>query len=151
MVRETSKKAFRDIVNEGWLETHQDEAERVIGLLQPCTARQVTEYLKSEGKKIDGWKCCSQLKTLGRVIEVWEAPCLITGRQAYFLALANGPIKPDKNFRPKKSKLAKAKNLLYAIQPFLNPSDDEQSFLLAEIEAFLEEKKKKKRKAKVKK
>lgn len=80
MNKDTSIKAFKEI--KGTLGSLQNEIVKVLNQYGAMTGRELDSYLSHPG----AWKRLSELKRMGKVIEIGKRPCKITGRLAYLWA-----------------------------------------------------------------
>lgn len=80
-MRDTSIKAFHEI--KGTLGSLQQEIVKVLNEYGAMTGRELDTYLNHPG----AWKRLSELRRMGKVIEIGKRACKITGRTAYLWAV----------------------------------------------------------------
>lgn len=106
MVRETSKEAYRKIVEQKLLPPLQQLVLDAVYNFGPCTANELVRDMKEAGKTTKGRdffaQRLSELRDKGVIDELPKRECGVTGHSAYVWAYSGRmPVKFDKPKRQK--------------------------------------------------
>ncbi|QDP51258.1 MAG: hypothetical protein Unbinned7913contig1002_13 [Prokaryotic dsDNA virus sp.] len=121
MIRETSMKAYMEIIDSNLLGRRQEEVYKMIANFGPLTEGEVCEFLQRRRNSVTPRIC--ELKKMGVVSEVGRKKCSTSGHYAYLLEIS-GELPKKKERASLKEQLDEANETIRKLQRELRLKDD---------------------------